>query len=246
MGEPVDPSGAGGGNPGTGPRAAFFDVDGTLTAEPTIFRFLEYLLAAQGHPPSAYERERRRLQTMTTAGLPRSRALHMYFRNYAGLAADLVAEVGEAWFASELRGADLFNPTGLGAFRRHAAAGDLLVLVSGSFSACLDPLSRHLAADETICTQPEIRAGTYTGRITVSMVGQSKAAAVARLATERGISVAQSWGYGDHISDLPLLETVGHPVIVGDDREMVALAGRRGWTRLPPLPPTLGGLPTSP
>ena len=39
--------------------------------------------------------------------------------------------------------------------------------------------------------------------------------------------------YSDHIADLPLLEAVGTPVVVGSHRALGRLARARGWEVLP-------------
>ncbi|MGW5847840.1 HAD family hydrolase [Streptomyces sp. NPDC055254] len=214
--------------------AAFFDVDGTLVTGTTIFRFLEYRLAADGHPPSVFREARQRLKAMTAAGVPRSVTNRAYFENYADLTETAVAEAAEEWFRAELRQGGFFNPSALDAFRRHTAAGDLTVLVSGSFPACLAPLARHLQADVTLCSEPEILDGRYTGRIGVPMIGEGKAAAVRRVVEAYAVSTEHSWAYGDHVSDLPLLELVGFPVVVGDaDLALTGRAARQGWGRLP-------------
>ena len=35
--------------------------------------------------------------------------------------------------------------------------------------------------------------------------------------------------YGDHLSDVAILEKVGHPVVVGDSASMLELASQREW-----------------
>ena len=39
--------------------------------------------------------------------------------------------------------------------------------------------------------------------------------------------------YSDHIADLPLLDAVGKPVVVGPHRPLEAIARKRGWTVIP-------------
>lgn len=207
--------------------AAFFDVDGTLTTVTSMFRFLEYRFAVEGRPPSAYLLERKRLRDMTLAGVPRFETNKEYFRSFKGLAEAEVAELGVEWFRTELGLGGFFNPVAVEAFYRHAAAGERTVLVSGSFAACLDPIAAHLGADVVLCSRPEIVDGRYTGEA-APMIGAEKAVAVRKL----GIDLAEASAYGDHESDLPMLEAVGRPVVVGDDPAMTGLAATRGWSVL--------------
>jgi phosphoserine phosphatase len=64
------------------------------------------------------------------------------------------------------------------------------------------------------------------------MIGEGKAAAVREYLAAVGADPANTWGYGDHASDLPLLEAVAHPVVVGDDPSLRAYVDREGWERV--------------
>jgi phosphoserine phosphatase len=43
------------------------------------------------------------------------------------------------------------------------------------------------------------------------------------------VGLSASYFYTDSISDLPLLERVGHPVAVNPDPRLARLARKRGW-----------------
>ena len=57
------------------------------------------------------------------------------------------------------------------------------------------------------------------------------------LAEREGVDLAASYFYTDSITDLPLLEAVGHPRVVCPDVPLRRLARRRGW---PVVWPKLG------
>jgi phosphoserine phosphatase len=48
-------------------------------------------------------------------------------------------------------------------------------------------------------------------------------------ARERGVSLSDCWFYTDSYSDLPVLERMGHPVMVNPDPRLRREAERRGW-----------------
>ena len=48
-------------------------------------------------------------------------------------------------------------------------------------------------------------------------------------AMAHNINLAESYAYSDSITDLPMLETVGHPVVVNPDRELAKAAREREW-----------------
>ena len=43
------------------------------------------------------------------------------------------------------------------------------------------------------------------------------------------VNEAECFGYGDHISDLPMLNFVGNPVVVAGDNELTTIAQKQGW-----------------
>ena len=59
--------------------------------------------------------------------------------------------------------------------------------------------------------------------------GEAKASRVRELAGQRGYQLADCYAYSDSVTDLPLLETVGHPHAVNPDRSLRRIARDRGW-----------------
>ncbi|MET9057333.1 HAD family hydrolase [Streptomyces antibioticus] len=224
--------------PAPGPRRlAFFDVDGTLTTATTLFRFLRYYLAAQGHGPRVYEQRRQELKAMTAVGVPREATNRAYFTNFRDADAATVTRLGRAWFEAELVRGGLLNPSAVDALRGHVARGETVVLVSGSFPAVLWPLAEHLGVTDVWATLPEITDGRYTGRLSREpMIGPVKAEAARLAASVHGADLADCFSYGDHLSDLPILEAVGTPVVVSGDPRLDERARLRGWTVLPGAP----------
>ena len=63
-------------------------------------------------------------------------------------------------------------------------------------------------------------------------MGRSKREAMRDLATFEGIDLASSYAYSDSYTDVPMLEAVGHPVVVNPDRVLARLARDREWETL--------------
>ncbi|WP_051813290.1 HAD family phosphatase [Kitasatospora sp. MBT63] len=212
-------------------RAAFFDVDETLIHPKSMFSFLEFYLWWRGRPEETYQRLAGELRAAAAQGVPRQEINRRYYRYYAGESAERLTAAGEAWFAREVeRG--LFVPRTVAEFALRRGTGARTVLVSGSFFAPLQPIAAQLQADWTFCTRPVIRRGELTGEVTVPVIGEVKGRIARHAATILGIDLAASCAYGDHASDLPLLEAVGHPVVVGDDPVLTARAEAANWRRL--------------
>jgi len=114
--------------------------------------------------------------------------------------------------------------------RAHRGAGRLVVIVSASPEEIVVPLARYLGVDEAIASQPDVDdEGRYTGTMSFDAFGADKVDAMRRLAEERDIDLAASYAYSDSATDVPMLEAVGHPVVVNPDRELARVAAERGW-----------------
>ncbi|WP_173311570.1 HAD-IB family hydrolase [Streptomyces fulvorobeus] len=219
------------------PAVAFFDVDETLISVNSMSGFLRHHVRASGRPLSVFDEAVRGLRALAQGGAPRADVARAYYRLYEGSDDRELAAQGRAWFAAELRSGALFLTESVAALREHRRRGDTVVLVSGSFAPCLDPIAEQVGADAVFCARPETVGGVHTGRLGAAMIGEEKAHAVRTLLRERGIPRGRCHAYGDHATDLEMLRAVGHPVVVGADPVLVRHAEAGEWRRLPGAPP---------
>jgi HAD superfamily hydrolase (TIGR01490 family) len=213
---------------------AFFDVDETLINARSMYRFLEFSLAATGRPAAEYERLRAEFTALAKAGVAREDINRLFYRPFAGQPVAEVYQLGREWFAGERRSPAFFHLASVGALALHRGAGHLTALVSGSFPACVAPIAEAIGADAVLCTVPDQVDGSYTGAIGRPMIGVVKAEAARGFAGAHDANIGACWAYGDHASDLELLGAVGNPVVVGDDAVLREYAETRGWRRLAP------------
>jgi HAD superfamily hydrolase (TIGR01490 family) len=111
----------------------------------------------------------------------------------------------------------------------HRANGDEVVVLSASGLEVVEPIALLVGADCCQATRMRVENGRYTGDIEYYCYGEAKAAAARDIAAERGYRLADCRAYSDSITDLPLLEAVGHPTVVNPDRSLRRLAAERGW-----------------
>jgi HAD superfamily hydrolase (TIGR01490 family) len=113
----------------------------------------------------------------------------------------------------------------------HQDAGRATFIVSAAGNGVVEQLAHVLGMDGGIGTRYEIDAdGAFTGRFDGPFVyGPGKVEAMGAFAAEHGISLEESYAYSDSLSDLPMLEAVGHPVVVNPDPALAAIAKREGW-----------------
>ncbi|MFK0042841.1 HAD family hydrolase [Streptomyces sp. NPDC090741] len=210
--------------PGPGPYIVFSDVDETLITVKSMFDFLHYQLVRRhgAAGEEEYERITAVIGRRAAGGAPREEINRFYYSHYAGESVETVTRLADDWFTertASTRG--FYIDSTLRALRGHRAAGAPLVLVSGSFPPLLEPLARELGAETVLCTRPLIEDGIYTGEVGTPVIGEGKRAAVlAHLAARPAVDPRDCFAYGDHVSDLPMLELVGRPVAVGEDTEL--------------------------
>ncbi len=111
----------------------------------------------------------------------------------------------------------------------HRARGRRVFIVSSSPEEVVRPLAEHFGDVEVIATRVRLKDNRYTGELEFYCYGEGKAQAIAETAATQGLDLSGSYAYSDSITDLPMLEAVGHPVAVNADRELRREAERRGW-----------------
>lgn len=217
---------------------AFFDVDETLVTARTLESFLMYYLHLE---PSMVSLERIRELRDEVVHLSRAEFNREYFGLWAGQPADRVYAAGRSWFEVTARQPHFYRANVVERLHEHHQTGARIVLVSGSFAPPLQPIADAIGAHALYCTELEVSAsGLFTGRISATMLGDDKRMAVDHYLAGLTPKPTSTWGYGDHLSDLPLLEHVTNPVVVGTDSTLTALAADRNWPVLPieqPLAP---------
>ncbi len=115
---------------------------------------------------------------------------------------------------------------------RHQQDGHDVIIVSTSGAEIVGPIGVMLGATDVIATQLTVADGKYTGSVDFYAYGQAKADYVSALAAERGYQLGDCYAYSDSVTDLPLLELVGHPHAVNPDRALRKAARARQWPEL--------------
>ncbi len=103
------------------------------------------------------------------------------------------------------------------------------MIVSASGAEVVEPIGQMLGADRVVATRMEIVDGKYTGNIDYYAYAEEKARAIEHLAETVGYDLAESYAYSDSVTDVHMLEVVGHPFAVNPDRELRRIATANEW-----------------
>ena len=108
----------------------------------------------------------------------------------------------------------------------HKLCGRDVVVVSASGEEIVAPIARALGATHAMATRMVVEDGKYTGEVAFYCYGEGKVQAIRELAAREGYPLEHCYAYSDSITDLPMLEAVGHPTR-GQPRPRLAQGGRR-------------------
>ena len=214
-----------------GRSAAFFDLDKTVIAKSSALAFgrpfyRDGLITRRDVVKSAYAQLMFRLGGTDDQTMARTR--------------DYLAALCKGWRVEQVRQIvaetlhELINPyvyaEAAALIEEHQAAGRDVVLVSASGEEMVRPIGALLGVTDVIATRMAVdgRPLQRRGRV-LRRRPAPRSTAVAELAEERGYDLAECYAYSDSISDLPLLECVGHPSAVNPDRALRRVATENGW-----------------
>lgn len=210
---------------------AFFDLDKTIIAKSSTLAFTRPMFKAGLLSGS----------TLAKAGIAQA-----YYQAF-GADHDQLERVKEelsaitlGWDRDEIEAlvsetvdevvAPLVYAEALAIIEEHRGAGRRVVVISASPEEIVRPLCRYLGIEDVIATRASVDdEGRYTGELELYAYGPGKAEAMRAMAEAEDIDLDESYAYSDSITDLPMLEAVGHPIVVNPDSELAEIAEERGW-----------------
>ena len=212
------------------PVAAFFDLDKTIIAGSSTLAFsgplrARGLIGRRAMVRSGYAQLRLMVSGADAAFMDRMR--------------DQISALCTGWEAAAVHAVieeslpdvlvPMIYPEAAALIEEHRALGHPIALISASGMEMVSPVAAALGAKHCVATRMVVHDGLYTGEIEFYCYGEGKAVAARELAAEHGYRLEDCHAYSDSITDLPLLEAVGHPHAVNPDRDLREIAVARGW-----------------
>lgn len=218
-------------------RAAFFDVDGTLTDHRVWSGLLDYFKVNRVRLLRHY------LFTYLHYGLYLVYKIGLVsqvdFRSiwaknlswhFAGFSLDRTAEIWDWVIEHRMKG--LWRSDILALLQKHKSEGMVIFLVSGGPEGLLERITVEVGGDYAVGTKHQIVEGVYTGRSEgLACQGENKPLLVKEKVNQLGLEIdfQESFAYADSLSDLQLLSLVGNPHAVYPDDGLRAVSLEKGW-----------------
>lgn len=245
QGSPIAP-------PTEAPIAAFFDLDKTIIATSSALAYgKEFLQSGMISPTEAFQMSLSKVTYL----------LQGHNDQQIEATKDQLASLVTGWEEQKVREIaqqgleSVLMPTIYAEAREliewHKGQGHDVIIISASARQLVEPIAAELGVGHVVATELEAVDGVFTGNLPFFCKGAQKAQAIVDLTTAKGYDLKNSYAYSDSITDLPMLEAVGHPVAINPDRNLRKAALDRGWEirtlkkpvplfpkpAMPPLPP---------
>ncbi len=230
----------------TQPRiGAFFDMDKTILSENSATLYMRYRYQRG-------EMSKRELVMGFGAYLKykigildiRSWTLEMMVQ-FSGQSEKQLEEEAIAWVEDAV--VETVYPEAERLVEEHLAKSHVVAIVSGATAFVVRPIAARLGIEHILYTRLEVENGLFTGRVIEPICfEEGKIYWLQQFIDEQGIDLAKSYFYSDSITDLPLLDLVGHPVATNPDPLLYRTAVKRRWpVRFfdPPSPATRAPTP---
>jgi len=207
---------------------AFFDMDKTILSENSATLYMRYRYRRG-------EMSKRDLMRGLGAYLKyklgildiRSWTLDMMVQ-FSGQSEAKLAEEAVAWVEADV--VDKIYPEAARLVEQHVAASHVVAIVSGATAFVVRPIAARLGIEHILYTRLEVENGLFTGRVIEPICfEEGKIYWLQQFIEEHDIDLAKSYFYSDSITDLPLLDLVGHPVATNPDPLLYRTAVKRRW-----------------
>ncbi|HMM66603.1 MAG TPA: haloacid dehalogenase-like hydrolase [Dokdonella sp.] len=191
-----------------------FDFDGVLMRGDAYSRFvLARLLRSAWRLPVALAAMPLLLPLAVFRSLRPAVAETLVRISLLGVRTTRYRELARAFAGELVQRPRIFIRDGIGAMRRHVAAGDRVVIVTGCEETLVRAIFDAIGLHGIECIASQLQDGRLGMRKKVHNIGSQKPRQLA------GHGIAEPWAiaYSDSSRDIPMLERAGEPVLVNAD-----------------------------
>lgn len=210
-------------------KLALFDLDHTLLDGDTNILWIDYLIAHGLCSPETANRQQHFMDLYAREQLDMAAYMDFHLSLLGQRSLSAWQPIVEDFVRTQLL--PRLAPDALAALHAHQAAHDRVAVVTATNSVIVQVLGRVLGV-HTIATEVEVVDDHTTGHM--QGLPSFREHKITRVQDWIGVpldspQVQQSVFYSDSANDLPLLQTVSHPVVVNADARLRAWADEHEW-----------------
>ena len=217
----------------TSKKLALFDLDHTLLPLDSDYQWAVFMAETgrAGDPAQALRRNQELMDRYNAGDLTAEQAAEFMLGLLAAHPPHMLAAWHEEFMQKVIRPA--MTAQAIALVDDHLQAGDLCAVVTATNSFVTSPIARAFGIPTLIATEPEYKAGRYTGKIAgTPSFKHGKVIRVQSWLASLGTTLQDfetSHFYSDSANDLPLLEVVTHPIATNPSPSLLAVAQERTW-----------------
>jgi HAD superfamily hydrolase (TIGR01490 family) len=217
----------------TSKKLALFDLDHTLLPLDSDYQWAVFMAETgrAGDPAQALRRNQELMDRYNAGDLTAEQAAEFMLGLLAAHPPHMLAAWHEEFMQRVIRPA--MTAQAIALVEKHLQAGDLCAVVTATNSFVTSPIARAFGIPTLIATEPEYKAGRYTGKIAgIPSFKHGKVIRVQSWLASLGKTLQDfetSHFYSDSSNDLPLLEVVTHPIVTNPSPGLLAVAQERTW-----------------
>lgn len=207
---------------------AIFDMDHTVLGIDCDHSW-KYFLADEGFAPLAHRDEADRFLDLYHKGrTPINEFIEFQLSEFAGRSIAEIRTIADKHFEQRVRKLIYLQARNVIDKFNHDEIDT--ILLTGTNRIIANPIAKSLDVSRLIATEPEIEDGYFTGRIDGPfLMKEVKFKSAKDLCSERNIDLDRVTYFADSITDVPLLEKVGYPVVINPRKDMLLIAKANQW-----------------
>ena len=209
-------------------KLAIFDMDHTVLGIDCDHSW-KYFLADEGLAPLAHRDEADRFLDLYHKGrTPINEFIEFQLSEFAGRSIAEIRTIADKHFEQRVRKLIYLQARNVIDKFNHDEIDT--ILLTGTNRIIANPIAKSLDVSRLIATEPEIEDGYFTGRIDGPfLMKEVKFKSAKDLCSKRNIDLDRVTYFADSITDVPLLEKVGYPVVINPGKDMLSLAKANQW-----------------
>ena len=210
------------------PTIAFFDIDKTMidVNSARLWMMREFRTGRLGL--GQFTRASWMLLRYSVGRVDLEAGLREAISTLKGMEEQVIVERTRDFFAEEV--APTLRQEAVDAVERHRVMGHHVVTLTSASNYMAELLGEEVPFDGHIATRFEVCDGIFSGEpLGTICFGSGKVVEAQAYCAANGFELSNAYFYTDSYTDLPMLEAVAHPVVVGPDRRLERLARKRQW-----------------